>query len=145
MTVLPSLAYQDLDDLLLVVHRLSGEIDDADWQMLVTATKKMCARTDKCLVLPGKARLTRPQIAQIGDVVSAGRMRVAVLLEGAAARGVTAALGWITKRYRAFEPHQVTEALSYLSISPDRYENVFRVLDDMRRGMSRPDAPHDHL
>ena len=145
MTVLPSFAYQDVDDLLLVVHRISGEIDDADWQMLVTATKKMCARTDKCLVFPGRARLTRAQIAQIGEVVSAGRMRVAVLLEGASARAITIALGWITKRYRAFEPHQVTEALSYLSISPDRYESVFRVLDDLRRGMSRPDAPSDRV
>jgi hypothetical protein len=145
MTILRSFAYQDVGDLLLVVHRISGEIDDADWQMLVTATKKMCARTDKCLVLPGRARLNRAQMAQIGEVVSAGRMRVAVLVEGASARAITIALGWLTKRYRAFEPHQVTEALSYLSISRDRYESVFRVLDDLRREMSRPDAQHDHV
>src|SRR5688572_1158800 len=124
MTILRSFGYQDVGDLLLVVHRISGEIDDADWQMLVTATKKMCARNDKCLVLPGRARLTRAQIAQIGEVVSVGRMRVAVLLEGASARAITMALGWLTKRYRAFEPHQVTEALSYLSISPDCFETV---------------------
>jgi hypothetical protein len=135
MTVLRSLAYRQVDDLLLVVHRF-GELDDADWQTLMAATRRLCSHgADKALVLPGNVRLGPSHVSQIAEVVSTGRMRVAVLLEGTAARGAVAALGWLTKRYRAFEPHAVTQALSYLSIERDRHPLIVESIGDMRSNM----------
>lgn len=138
MTVLSSLAYLRMEDLLLVVHGF-GELEDRDWQTLVEATKRLRGEADKCLVFPGGAHLTHSQSAQIAEVVLEGRMRVAVLMEGRAVRGVVTALGWLTKRYRGFEPTAVTEALTYLSISPERRGGIFQALNELGRGLARPD------
>jgi hypothetical protein len=139
VTVLRSLAYRRLDDLLVVVHHF-GELEDADWQALVDATKSLRGKADKCLVLPGGAHLTRAQSAQIAEVVLEGRMRVAVLMEGRAVRGVVTALGWLTKRYRGFGPTAVTEALTYLSISPERRGGILQALNELGSGLARPEV-----
>jgi hypothetical protein len=140
MPVLHSLAFQNVDDLLLVVHRSSGELDDADWQALCDGTRKLHGRTDKCLVLPGNVRLTPAQSFEIADVVRKGRMRVAVLCEGTATRAAVAALGWVTRRYRGFEPTSLVNALSYLGIAPERRGSILRVLNELARGVARPEV-----
>jgi hypothetical protein len=139
MPVLQSLAFQDVDDLLLVIHRSSGRLADADWQALCDGTRRLQGRTDKCLVLPGNVRLTPAQSFEIASVVRKGRMRVAVLFENTAVRGAVAALGWVTRRYRGFEPTSLVNALSYLGIAPERRSSILCVLNELARGVARPE------
>lgn len=140
MPVLRSLAFQDVDDLLIVIHRSNGVLEEADWQALCDATRKLAGRTDKCLVLPGNVRLTPAQSLEIADVVRKGRLRVAVLFENTAVRGAVTALGWVTRRYRGFEPTSLVNALSYLGIAAERRGSILGVLNELARGVARPEV-----
>jgi hypothetical protein len=140
MPFLRSLAFQNVDDLLLVIHRSSGELEAADWRALCDATRKLAGRTDKCLVLPGNVRLTTAQTFEIAEVVLKARMRVAVLYENNATRGAVTALGWVTRRYRGFEPTSLEHALSYLGIAAERRDSIIGVLNELARSVARPDV-----
>lgn len=121
-----TLRFDVLDHVMLIVHaNLAPDAEQWSRMMLVRGSPTSGVR-DCLVVAPPRASLS---VAQRADVVRLSkRGSIAVLTESALVRGVSAAVGLLGVKVRAFDPRDLEKALTYLELPPRRHADAERRL-----------------
>ena len=126
MVVLPTLAYDFIDDVMITVHAAADPTQE-DWARMLSDLRPMVRRLRCSLVVAGDIKLTAKQRKELADTVRTSKIKVAVLSESVITRGIMRAIGWLggPGSARPFDMKSIEPALTYLEI-PDAQRSQLR-------------------
>lgn len=128
MVVLTTLAYERIDDFLIVVHSTETP-SDSDWDRLM---QEPLGELKGTIVVAGGTKLDARKRKVLAERVKDARIKVAVLVSSSVARGVVTALGWLVGGYRAFAMDELDGAGAFVGVPPSQRSEVERVARELR-------------
>src|SRR5262245_34887924 len=131
MPILPTLAYDVIDDAMVVFHA-PGEPAREDFQRLLADTQAATPYLRGSLVLAGNAALTRSQRRQISGWFRGANLKVAVLAGSTGVRKSAAALKALGHEYRVFGKRDLHPTIEHLGFRRDTRSRVHRVVGEFR-------------
>lgn len=129
MTILQTLAYDVVDDAMVVFHA-PGRPAREDFEQLLADTQKAAPHLRGTLVLAGSAALTGSQRRQISGWLRGANVRVAVLAGTTGVRMSAAALKALGHQYRVFGARDLHPAIEHLGFRPDTRSRIQRIVED---------------
>lgn len=111
---------------------------DAEWTAFVTATEVAARQAGKDfsqlrqLVITDGGGPSSTQRKQANAMLGGSTIRVAVVSQSTAIRGVVTALSWFNSLIKAFNPDELKEALSYLEVPEGADDKVMRDIRTLR-------------
>ena len=97
----------------------------------------------RVLVITEGGAPTAAQRMQMNEAQNAAMLdrsisfRVSTVTDSVFVRGVVTALSWFHPVYRAFSPAEMKQALAYLDIPPESFDEVIRVVDRLKGQLDR--------
>ena len=134
MTILRTLAYDVIDDAMVVFHA-PGKPASQDFQRLVADTREAAPYLRGSVVLAGSAALTGAQRSQLSGSLRGARVKVAVLAGTKGVRTSAAALKALGHEYRVFGRSDLHPAIEHLGFRPDTRSRIHRVVAEFREAL----------
>ncbi len=100
------------------------------------------AKTTRILVLAEEAPPTAVQRKKLNEITSAyaGAARVAVVTSSAFVRGAVTASSWFDKRYKAFSPQHLDDAMTWLEVPPAHFGAVRSLAESLQSQVDPDEA-----
>lgn len=140
-----TLAFSRMRDCLLYVG-LDETPSDEDWAAYLEFLRAHARphRLNRALVVPQRSIPTARQRRLLAEVVARLPIRVAVLTDSLAARGVVTALSWFNPGYRCFGAAALEEALAFLGYRDEALglvrRHALQLKAELRGGATRSNA-----
>lgn len=131
MTILQTLAYDVIDDAMVVFHA-PGRPAREDFERLLADTQEAAPYLRGSLVLAGNAALTGSQRRQISGWFRGANVKVAVLAGSTDVRQSAAALKALGHEYRVFGRRDLHPAIEHLGFRPDTRTRIHEIVADFR-------------
>jgi predicted Abi (CAAX) family protease len=112
-----TMAWQAVDDVLILVHGAQEPVD-AEWDQLVEAARKYAAsagRLRSLVVTPGPGP-NMSQRKRLNAVTDGQPIPAAVVTDSMVGRAIVTLVGLRNPAIRAFEPQRLDQALEYLGV-----------------------------
>ncbi|NJK32633.1 MAG: STAS/SEC14 domain-containing protein [Deltaproteobacteria bacterium] len=135
MTILDTLTYEYVDDLLFVIHT-SPVPTESDWNEMVAFASSRAALRGVLVWSPG-AKPNANMRSDIRELQEKFSCKCAVLTNSSVSKGVMTALSWFNVPIKGFSPSELQDALEFVG-RPDMLEGAREVLhpylqSDVRR------------
>jgi len=125
----PTFVYGPEGDVMVTVHGPLPPTDE-EWRAYLEFSRTCVGRVTRSLVVSsGAGPNGRQRTMLMKEFPEFAPVPVAVVSDSSMTRGIVTALSWFGKKIRAFQPSQLTEALEYLGVPPERHG---RILDKVR-------------
>lgn len=112
-----TLAWEVVGEVLLAIHATEPP-DRAEWTAFVTSCREL-GEVPYCLALSPDAQLDAMQRREIGELVRHLKVRkIAVITQSRVAQALVTALGWLTGKHKSFLPHQQSQLVAFLELTP---------------------------
>jgi DNA-binding CsgD family transcriptional regulator len=131
MTILSTLAYDVVDDAMVVFHA-PGKPANQDLERCIADTQDAAPYLRGSLVLAGNAALTGSQRRQISGWFRGAKIKVAVLTGSTGVRKSARALKALGHEYRVFGRRDLHPAIEHLGFRPDTRSRIRKIVAEFR-------------
>ena len=139
---LSTLAYDFVDDTMLVVHAPCKPRED-EFRQVLAAAGRIGAELRTAIVLAGSHALTGPQRKRLSDVLLGSRIEVAVLTETGRVRMAAAHLRALGHRFRTFGAGELDLSMEELGLRTDTRARLRTTVADLSAALQLPTALGD--
>jgi hypothetical protein len=132
-TVRQTLAFALCNKVLVLVHGDQNP-SPSDWKAYESVFRANLGHFDALLVDtpgPGPNANQRRSISELG-INSPVEVKTAVLTPSDLARGIVTALSWRGNKISAFAPERRDQALRFLDVQTDSYDEILELIEEMR-------------
>ena len=136
MVVLSTLGFDELEQLLVIVHAPVPP-SDADWEQMMQASRDALTRIKGCLVVAGESTLDANKRRGLAETLKGRNLKVAVMVASPLARGMVTALGWLVGGYRAFGMNDFDEAFDYMQVPVATRTKARSTVSDIQQSLGR--------
>lgn len=126
-----NMVFEFSNDLVLGVYR--DEPTDAEWNEYLESARKILARHPPVLTITTGAGPNTLQRQRLNQVYKGSPIKVAVVTDDMAIRGIITAISWWNRNIQVFKNVDLDEALRYTAISPMRWSAVKLKIQTFRR------------
>ena len=138
MRVNASIAWGCADSTVFVVHA-PVRPEQSHWDEFMEDVRAQQGLTG-AVVMANNSRLTPLQRAEIQKWYEANKARGALVTNSRMMRGIVTAMNWFNVDMRAFSPEDLDDALGFVRLPSDSWDNARRVLRILAENVEKKSA-----
>lgn len=125
------MAYRVVGDVFVVAHSKVAPSNE-EWDEYLAYYHEHAKMVFRTLVMTEGGGPDPKQRAKTTEGIKDSPVKVAVCTDAVGVRGIVTALSWFNKRIKAFSKANVSDALTYLDVTPKNAEKVLAEVPKLR-------------
>jgi hypothetical protein len=132
-----NVALQPVGNLMIAVYNENPPTNTEHLEVLSVFRSLDLERT-RCLTVTKGGAPTAAQRKDLTEALGGRQFRSAVVTNAHFVRGIVTALSWFNSEIRAFSKEQMQDALKYLDVPPESWEEVLATVKRLEADVQKP-------